>query len=133
MATTQATVTIFSSDLTGDALSLSSTATLTNASSATGLAYTTGVNRITYGSAQTNTVLVAAADFSSADKAHKVYIKNLSDKAGDYVKVSVGSSNVDLGRLYGEDWAFIPYDGQNDIKITTNGALSVEYMVIYQQ
>ena len=45
MATTTATITISSSDLTGDALSLSSTATLTKAGNATGLDQTTGVAR----------------------------------------------------------------------------------------
>ena len=48
MATTTATITLSSSDLTGDALSLSSTATLTKAGTLTGLDQFTGVARKTF-------------------------------------------------------------------------------------
>ena len=71
MATTTATITISSSDLTGDALSLSSTATLTKAGNATGLDQTTGVARKFFADAQTAFNLIAASDYT-ADKAHKV-------------------------------------------------------------
>lgn len=133
MATTTATLTLTSADLTGDSLSLSTTATLTKHNSDTGLDYTTGVNRITYGSTQTNTNLVAAADYADTTKAHKVYIKNLSTSNSDSLTIEVGAANVVVGKLYGGDWAFLPYDGTNDIDVSTSGALSVEYMVIYQQ
>lgn len=133
MATTTATLTLTSADLTGDALSLSTTATLTKHNSDTGLDYTTGVNRITYGSAQTNTNLIAEADYNDTTKAHKIYIKNLSTSNSDSLTIEVGGSNVVVGKLYGGDWAFLPYDGTNDIDVSTSGALSVEYMVIYQQ
>jgi len=133
MATTTATITLTSADLTGDALSLSTTATLTKHNSDTGLDYTTGVNRITYGSAQTNTKLIDAADYSDTTKAHKVYIKNLSASNSDSLTIEFGASNTVVGKLYGGDWAFLPYDGTNDIDVSTSGALSVEYMVIYQQ
>jgi hypothetical protein len=133
MATTTATITLTSADLTGDALSLSTTATLTKHNSDTGLDYTTGVNRITYGSAQTNTNLIAAADYNDTTRAHKVYIKNLSTSNSDSLTIEFGGSNTVVGKLYGGDWAFLPYDGTNDIDVSTSGALSVEYMVIYQQ
>ena len=48
MATTTATITLSSGDLTGDALALSSTATLTKADSVTGLDQTRGLARRTY-------------------------------------------------------------------------------------
>ena len=64
MATTTATLTLTSADLTGDALSLSTTATLTKHNSDTGLDYTTGVNRITYGSTQSNIVLIESDDYT---------------------------------------------------------------------
>ena len=47
MATTTATLTLSSADLTGDALSLSTTTTLTKAGTLTGLDQTTGVGRKT--------------------------------------------------------------------------------------
>ena len=132
MATTTASITISSGDLTGDALSLSSTATLTKAASATGLDQTTGVARKFFASAQANTNLIAAADYT-AGKAHKVYIKNTSTSNSEYVKVEMGSSNLSVGFLYGGDWLFMPYDGENDIDIDTSDAnMTVEFLVIYE-
>ena len=132
MATTTASITISSGDLTGDALSLSSTATLTKAASATGLDQTTGVARKFFASAQANTNLIAAADYT-AGKAHKVYIKNTSTSNSEYVKVEMGASNLSVGFLYGGDWLFMPYDGENDIDIDTSDVnMTVEFLVIYE-
>lgn len=132
MATTTASVTISSGDLTGDSLSLSSTATLTKAGVATGLDQTTGVARKFFATAQTAYNLIAAADYT-ADKAHKVYIKNTSTSNAEYITVEVGAANVSLGRLYGGDWMFIPYDGNSDIDIDTSDVnMTVEYLVIYE-
>jgi len=132
MATTTATLTLTSSDLTGDALSLSTTATLTKAGTATGLEETTGVSRKTFATAQTAYNLITAADYTTPIAA-KVYIKNLSTTAAEYVNVEVGSSNVVVGRLYAGDWALLPWDGANDIDIDTSAVnMTVEYMVIYE-
>lgn len=132
MATTTASITISSGDLTGDALSLSSTSTLTKAGSATGLDQTTGVARKFFATAQTAYNLIAAADYT-ADKAHKVYIKNTSTSNSEFITVEVGATNLSLGRLYGGDWLLIPYDGNNDIDIDTSDVnMTVEYLVIYE-
>ncbi len=132
MATTTASITLSSSDLTGDALSLSSTATLTKAGSATGLDQTTGVARKFFAGAQTAYNLVAAADYT-VNKAHKVYIKNTSTSNSEFITIELGGSNVSLGRLYGGDWMLIPYDGTNDIDIDTSDVnMTVEYLVIYE-
>lgn len=131
MPTTTATLTLNSADLTGDALALSTTATLTKAESTVGLDQTTGVARKIYSAATTADNIVAAADYTD-DKAHKVYIKNLSTSQDEFVTIEVGATNVQLGRLYGGDWAFMPWDGTNDIDIDTSAALTIEYAVIYQ-
>ena len=132
MATTTATITLSSSDLTGDALSLSTTATLTKAGVTTGLDQTTGVARKFFASAQTAFNLIAASDFSD-DKAHKVYIKNPSTTASEFITIEIGGSNVTLGRLYAGDWTLLPYDGNNDIDIDTSAVnMTVEYLVIYE-
>ena len=132
MAPTPATNTISSADLTGDALSLSTTATLTKGGTTTGLDQTTGVARKFFASAQANTTLIAAADYT-AGKAHKVYIKNISTTASEYIKVELGASNLSLGFLYAGDFMFIPYDGENDIDIDTSDVnMTVEYLVIYE-
>lgn len=136
MATTTATVSISSSDLTGDSLALTTTTTLTKAASPTvGLEQTTGVARKYYASAAANTLL-SAAEYATATQATKVYIKNLSGTKTDTVLVTVdggAGTDLDLGKLYGGDWTFFPWDGANDINITTSAAgMTVEYLVIFE-
>jgi len=137
MATTTATVSISSSDLTGDSLALTTTTTLTKAASPTvGLEQTTGVARKYYASAAANTLL-SKTDYVTATQATKVYIKNLSSTKTDTVLVTVGDqgndSDLSLGKLYGGDWTFFPWDGANDINITTSAAgMTVEYLVIFE-
>jgi|TARA_R100000479_G_C6387232_1_gene203503 hypothetical protein len=135
MATTTATLTLSSGDLTGDALSLSTTTQLTKAGSATGLDQTTGVARKFFASTQSNTALIAAADYTD-DKAHKVYIKNISSTASEYITVKIGATEV--GRLYAGDFLFMPWSADTtgtaaDIDIDTSAVnMTVEYIVIYE-
>ena len=132
MATTTATLTLSSSDLTGDALSLSTTSTLTKAGTSTGLDETTGVSRKFFATAQTAYNLVTASDYTTPIAA-KVYIKNTSSTAAEYINVELGATNVVLGRLYAGDWALLPWDGANDIDIDTSAVnMTVEYMLIYE-
>lgn len=133
MATTTATLTLSSADLTGDALSLSTTTTLTKADSVTGLDQTTGVGRKT--TASTSAYVLFDADNYTADKNHKVYIRNTSTVATEYALVTVNTE--DVGRLYAGDWLFIPWsshDAANDIKITPSVSTSftIEYMLIFE-
>ena len=130
MATTTATITLSSADLTGDALALSTTATLTKAGTLTGLDQTTGVGRKTTTSSSQYT-LVNKADYSD-DKAHKVYIKNTSTVATENAVVTIESQL--LGRLYAGDWCLLPYNGDQDIKITpsVSTAFTIEFAVIYE-
>ena len=130
MATTTATITLSSADLTGDALALSTTATLTKAGTLTGLDQTTGVGRKTTTSNSQYT-LVNKADYSD-DKAHKVYIKNTSAVATENAFITIESQL--LGRLYAGDWCLLPYNGDQDIKITpsVSTAFTIEFAVIYE-
>lgn len=137
MATTTATITLSSSDLTGDALSLSTSATLTKADSVTGLDQTSGVARKIY----TATDLDVLFDESlyTADKAHKVYLRNPSTTASEYFKVSVGDGDAtpqEVGRLYAGDWTFIPWSAKTaaDICVTPSVATTMvlEYMLIHE-
>lgn len=135
MATTTASLTLSSGDLTGDALSLSTTTQLTKAGTATGLDQTTGVARKFYASAQTDTALILAADYTD-DKAHKVYIKNISSTASEFVTVKIGATEV--GRLYAGDFLFLPWSADTtstdaDIDIDTSAVnMTVEFLVIYE-
>ena len=130
MATTTATLTLSSADLTGDALSLSTTATLTKAGTLTGLDQFTGVARKTF-SSTSQVTLVAKADYTD-DRAHKIYLRNTSSTATENIVVTVESQL--LGRLYAGDWALLPFNGDQDIKITPSVAtdMVVEYAVFYE-
>jgi hypothetical protein len=131
MATTTATITLSSADLTGDALALSATATLTKAGTATGLDQTTGIARQTF---TQNTILTLIdKTLYDADGAHKVYIRNTSTTPTENIVVTIESQQ--LGRLYAGDWVFLPFNGEQDIKITPSvaTAMTIEYAVLYQQ
>jgi len=130
MPTTTAAITLSSADLTGDALALSTIATLTKAGTTSGLDQTTGVGRKTTASSSQYT-LVDKADYAD-DKAHKVYIKNVSTVATEHAIVTIESQL--LGRLYAGDWCLLPYNGNQDIKITPSVSTSftIEFLVIYE-
>tara|TARA_R100001129_G_scaffold5507_1_gene4605 strand:+ start:209 stop:613 length:405 start_codon:yes stop_codon:yes gene_type:complete len=130
MATTTATLTLSSTDLLSDELSLSTTATLTQAGNATGLTGTTGLARKTVTGGHAQYVLFDGSDYT-ADKAHKLYLKNVSTTAAQYFLITVNAE--DVGRLYAGDWALIPWsahDADNDIKIDPSANdMTLEYML----
>lgn len=135
MATTTATLTLSSTDLTGDALALSTTATLTKGGNVTGLDQTTGVARKYY-SGTTADVLVDETISSATDPGHKVYVRNPSTDAAEYFTLSLGDAlaTTEIGRLYAGDWTLLPYSAASalDLMITPSAAgMTVEYMVIY--
>ncbi len=132
MATTTATLTLSSTDLTGDALALTTTTNLSKAGVTTGLDQFTGVARKTYSTAVTDENLIAAADYTSS-RAHKVYIKNISTNPSEYFTLEIGSSNTVIGRLYAGDFTLLPYDGSNDIDVDASAAgMTIEFAVFYE-
>ena len=121
MATTTAQLTLSSTDLTSDALSLTTTATLTD------------TRKTTTANSQYTLFNAAPHTAYGANKAHKVYIKNCSATASEYVSIAI--SGEEIGRLYAGDWMFIPWgahDTDNDLKVTPSvtTSLTVEYMLI---
>ena len=137
MATTTATLTLSSADLTGDALSLSTTATLTKADTLTGLDQTTGVGRKTTASNSLYN-LFEGSEYTAA-KAHKIYIKNTSTVASEYATISIGDSGgtpEEIGRLYAGDWMFMPWSqggttaGSDEISVEAeNGTCPYEWAI----
>ena len=113
-------------------MSISATSTLYKAGTTIGLDQTTGLNRKVYASAQSNATLINASIYD--DNTHnRVYIKNVGTSTTDFFTIELGGSNIVIGRLYGGDWLFIPYEGEQDIDITSSGTdMELEYMVIYQ-
>jgi hypothetical protein len=132
MATTTATLTLSSADLSSQALSITATQTLYKAGTTTGLDQTTGLNKVIYAAAQSNATLISAGDYED-NTAGKVYIKNVGSSSKDYFTIELGGSNIVIGRLYGGDFMFIPYEGEQDIDITsTTTSMELEYIVIFQ-
>ena len=132
MATTTATITINSTDLLTDELSLSTSATLTKAGSSTGLVNTGGLARKTTGSTNIYTLFDGDA---YGDGAHKIYLKNTETTAGLYFRIFVQDEQI--GKLYAGDWAFFPWEANadtNDIKIgpSTSASHTLEYMLIFE-
>ena len=141
MATTTATITISSSDIADNSFSISNTATLTTAGTDTGIAETTGLGRKKVATAS-NIVLLdggltsgIAADVT-ADKSAKVYIKNHNDRGDGSKYVNILLAAVEIGRLYGGDWMFIPWcaAADKDIEFTPSDATetTLEYTCFYE-
>ena len=106
MATTTATITLSSSDLLTDNLSLSSTMSLYKHGTTA-----TGLEQMNYHRAViptgTNFTLIQESAALNANPANYVYIVNKNTDVTDYVIVSIRSEVI--GRLYAGDWMFIPY------------------------
>ena len=140
MATTTATMTLVS-DIGDSAISLSNTATLTTAGTDTGITETTGLARVKTSSGS-NTILLdfgltsGIAQDVTADKSAKVYIKNINDRGDGTKYVNILLAAVEIGRLYGGDWMFIPWSGGGgkDIEFTASDTTetTLEYVVFYE-
>ena len=141
MATTTATITLASSDLTDNSLSISNTATLYTAGTDTGITETTGLARVKTNTGN-NTVLLdfglagGVAQDVTENKSAKVYIKNMNDRGDGTKYVDILIKTREIGRLYGGDWMFIPYSGGDgeDIEYTANDTTetTLEYCVFYE-
>ena len=131
MATTTATITLASADLLSNNLSLSATQTLHKAGT------TTGLDSIQYEKLEVPTgdvydLLDATA--AGANKANKVYIANKHTDATKYVDIYVAALNI--GRLYGGDWMFIPLEAAaatQDVGVEAiSAAQVVEFALIHE-
>ena len=129
MATTTATITINSTDLLTDELSLASTATLTKAGTSTGLESVSGLSRRStlFGSSGViDSVVLYRGDDYTTSGANKIYMKNTSTTAAEYFSVYLTGGGVlgdsdgttELGRLYAGDWAFFPWNAGGGTKET---------------
>ena len=159
MATTTATITLASSDIADNSLSISNTMTLTTAGTTTGITETTGLARKKIASATEVDLLTLANLEATALKSAKVYIKNTSTATDKWALIGVGQATgtpIYLGRLYGGDWMLFPWsailtdgDGQaasiidggtsahaanDDITIKMNDATEtvIEYMLFFE-
>ena len=119
MPTTTASLTLTSTDLLSDSLSIVTTANLTKAGTKTGLSQTSGLARKTLSSASSAVITAEPlfrGDGATADGANKVYIKNTSVIASEYVEIYIDQE--EMGRLYAGDWAFFPWKAASGTKET---------------
>jgi hypothetical protein len=139
MATTTAQITLTSTDIADNALSISNTMTLTTAGTETGITETTGLARKKVASASLADLITVANTDVTAAKSAKVYIKNTSTATDKYGLIGIGDSGgtpIYIGRLYGGDWMLIPWDANSgeDITLTMSDATEtiIEYMVFFE-
>ena len=140
MATTTAAISI-NSDITDSSISISNTATLYTAGTNTGISETTGLARKKFATAS-NTILLdhglagGIAQDVTADKSAKVYIKNINDRGDGTKYVNILLAAVEIGRLYGGDWMFIPWCAASgkDIEFTASDTTetTLEYTCFYE-
>ena len=125
MATTTASLTINSGDLTSDVLNLSTSQTLYDSAGTTGPTLTSGLVRVNgFGS---EGVLVANGSYGG--NAY-VYIKNTDSTYTNSCEISIGTNS--MGDLYGGQFMFIPWDTEVDIEAHNVSASTVlEYIVIH--
>ena len=135
MATTTNSLTLTSTDLFDDSLSISNTSTCYKAGTTIGLDQTTGLTR-TYLTATTVIDLFPVVKgVTNAAENGKVYIANLSEDETEFLTIGIGDAII--GKLYAGDFMWMPYSPKaiysSDIELTPSVAtgMSVEYMVIH--
>tara|TARA_Y100001937_G_C7009118_1_gene280104 strand:+ start:213 stop:632 length:420 start_codon:yes stop_codon:yes gene_type:complete len=138
MATTTATINLQSTDISDSAITIANTATLTNAGNDTGMTKTTGLTRVELSSSSPVTLIDAGATTRLNTIAKgKMYIKNLNDRGDGTKFVTLEIHGHEMGRLYGGDFAFFPFDGgtDNDILLDPSDATTttLEYVVFYEE
>ena len=135
MATTTASLTLSSSDLFDDSLSISNTSTLYKAGTTIGLDQTTGLTRTYVTATQQFDPFPVVKGTTNADENGRVYIANLSEEITEYIIVSIG--DLVIGRLYAGDFMWMPWSPKaqhvNDLEITPSVAtgMHLEFMAIH--
>ena len=132
MATTTASITLSSSDLLSDNLSLSSTMNLYKGGTSA-----TGLEQMNYHRAiiptGTNFDLLDATA-AHANKANKIYIANKATNEDHYVVITIGAQVI--GRLYAGDWMYMPWEAAaatQDIEIQAyEAAQHIEYALFHE-
>lgn len=133
MATTNATIDI-ASDVTDNALSVSNTTQLNTAGTTTGVNTMTSVTKVLSSTNQVDLITTGSVSTTHA----YVYINNPSTDETQHFKITIGNAGAgsptdteEIGRLYGGDFMWMPWDVDDDICITPSTAddMTVEYMV----
>tara|TARA_R100001594_G_scaffold139175_1_gene183345 strand:+ start:442 stop:849 length:408 start_codon:yes stop_codon:yes gene_type:complete len=133
MATTTATISL-SSDVSDSVLSVSNQSTLWTAGSTTGMDTMTSVTKVLESTNQVDLIVTGSVSTTHA----YVYINNPDTDHTRHFKITIGNAGAgsptdteEIGRVYGGDWMFFPWDVDDDICITPSDAnkMTVEYQV----
>ena len=133
MPTTNATIAL-SSDITDNTLSVTNTTALNTAGTTVGVDAMTSVTKVL---SSTNQVDLITTGTVSTTHAY-VYINNPSTDNTEFFKITIGNAGggsptdtEEIGRLYGGDWMWFPWDVDDDICITPSVStdMTVEYQV----
>ena len=138
MATTNATISI-ASDITDSNVNVTNQSTLYTAGTTTGLNTMTSVTKVLSSTDHVDLITTGSVSTTHA----YVYINNPSTDHTEYFHIhignAVGSSAYDdgtlpteeIGKLYGGDWMWFPWDVDDDITIkpSVSTDMTVEYQV----
>ena len=133
MATTTANITL-SSDIADSNISVSNETELYKAGTTTGLTTMTSVTKVLSSTNQVDLITTGSVSTTHA----YVYINNPSTDHTEFFNITIGNAGggsptdtEEIGRLYGGDWMWFPWDVDDDICITPSVAteMVVEYQV----
>ena len=130
MATVNATISL-ASDITDSNINVSNTSSLFEAGSTTGLTTMTSVTKVLSSTTQADLITTGSVSTTHA----YVYINNPSADATEFFKITIGAHDggdvEEIGRLYGGDWMWFPWDVDDDITVIPSVAtdMTIEYQV----
>ena len=133
MPTTNATIAL-SSDITDNTLSVTNTTALNTAGTTVGVDAMTSVTKVLSSTDQVDLITTGTVSTTHA----YVYINNPSTDNTEFFKITIGNAGgnsptdtEEIGRLYGGDWMWFPWDVDDDICITPSVStdMTVEYQV----
>jgi len=123
MATTTAVLTVSGTGLVGSAFNVNASSVLTKAGNSTGIDQASGLSSKLTSSVDQYTIY--KADDHTANKAHKVFLKNTSSTATEFFTVTI--DDTILGRLYAGDFAFFPWAATDGVKQQFTCTLAATY------
>ena len=138
MATTTANISV-SSDIASTTMSTSAASVLYTAGTTTGLNTMTSVTKVLSSTDDVDFITTGSVSTTHA----YVYINNPSADHTEYFHVRIGNTTgsgtyddgtqptEEIGRLYGGDWMWFPWDVDDDITVKPSVAtdMTIEYMV----
>ena len=132
MATINANINI-SSDVLSYPITINKDMTMRKSANRTiGLEETTGLRTKKF--TTTTAAVIVEHDELTDDQAHKVYIRNASTNKAEFFYVAYNASAAaattaeTIGKLYGQDWMLMPYDGNVNITVASSSSTETQYL-----